>query len=157
MAADAPLLSAEDFSEDELEAIIRASGNDGPHKFVRAAVLMMAEGMLAQTGDGEPVEEIDAETAAEPVEEQEEPEGSRAPVLAVGVDAELLERMDRLQRGMAEMTAWAKTVLSELYAHTGFADAETERKARAKALEKFAKIEKAVAAELGRSGNATVN
>lgn len=156
MAADAPLLSANDFTDEQWARFQRIAGEQAPTDFARQAFLTMLE-QWPDEGDGEPVEEIDAEAAAEPAEEQEEPGEAWAPALALGPDAALLERLDRLVLGLNEVKVWAKTVLSELYAHTGFADAETERQARAKALEKFAKIEKAVAAELGRSGDATVN
>lgn len=160
MAADTPLVSANDFSDEEWSKLEKLAGEDGPYKFAREVVRATFEELLAKAdpdpyADDEPEDDMPPEGSTESAEDDEE---TLAPALAFGDVAVLLERLDRLERGMQEMIIWARTVLSELYAHTGFTSADQERKARAKALEKLALIEKSVAAELGRnSGNGTLN
>lgn len=166
MAADAPhltelppLLTAEDFSEEQWALLQRAFPDVSPTDAIKGAVLALAEQMIADAPgpvdeDGEPLPEIGATSPAGLQDEQEE--AIPLPV-AIGADAALLERVARLERQLAEVRVWAKTVLSELYAHTGFASEDQEQKAREKALAKLAAIEKSVAAELAKDNNATVN
>ena len=144
MATDAPLLNAEDFTEEELERV-EVVANGDIATWAKGIVLEAADYILTNPQEPEP-DRFD--------EDQDEPERNpemAAPVVVMDPAAEgALALLAEIRQMQLELRVWQKTLLSELYAHTGFADAEQERKARLKAEEKFAKIERSVAAELAK-------
>jgi len=153
LAADTPLLSQSAFSEDQLDMIERAAmvENLPPEEWMKKVLLGVASHV---TADDDPELEPDdgdmpLEVAQKPQDERESDEG---PAIAGGIDALILERLERLETTLAEVCVWAQTVLSEMYAHTGFATPDQERAARARAIEKFAKIKASVEAMMAGKG-----
>lgn len=126
------------FSDEEMELLQGLPGNRDPAELARDVLLDFAIGMAEQ-----PV----AEDPEEP--DSDQPEALELPV-ALAADTSLLERMDRLEALVASIPIWCQTVLSEIYAHTGFADAASEKAAREKAERKIIAIRAAVEREVSR-------
>jgi hypothetical protein len=147
MAEDAPGLRAiaVGFTADELAMLERAAKGRPSGEWIHDMVLGVAEGVVAERRDG---------NAAGEAEPKREPDPgttvARVVPIAVGADAGLLERLDRLEQLSVEVAVWCETVLSELYAHTGFASPAAEREARVKAEVKMATMREAVAADIAR-------
>lgn len=144
MADHAPLLSIEDFTEEQMERIERAA-NGAPRAWLRRMVLELA---------------AELENQPRPVEEEPapgKPEASLPVAVADPAAAALLGRLAGLEESLAELKAWTVTLLSELYAHTGFPDTpegrRMEREKRAAAARKIEEmIKPSVAAEMARRG-----
>lgn len=146
MADDTPLLTTLDFSADQLEEMARIAqqSNKAPGDWLRELTLdaMSYISQQEEPRDAEP---------SEPDEEQPQPEP--APVVTIDPAAEnALGMLGELRALARENRVWLKTLLSELYAHTEFKDGRHELQARKKAIEKFARVERAVLAELNLTG-----
>lgn len=152
MADDARILIAAGFRPEELERLERAAARQAmtPAEWLRAVALELADDLAPEPDTGQAGRGI-ADMLVEDAQEPGGGQGATAPLpIAVGADAAILEGLARVERTLAEVCLWAQTVLSELYAHTGFADAQAERIARAKALAKFEKIKASVDAMMRR-------
>lgn len=152
MADDARILIAAGFRPEELERLERAAARQAmtPAEWLRAVALELADELAPELDVGQ----AGRGGADLPMAGAQEPgggQGATAPLpIAVGADAAILEGLARVERTLAEVCLWAQTVLSELYAHTGFADERAERLARAKALAKFERIKASVDAMMRR-------
>lgn len=146
MADNASLLRADDFTEEEIEKV-EAVANGDIATWAKGIVLEAADYILANPQEPQP-------EADEPGEEEGQPEIT-APMVVVDPAAEsAMTMLAEIRQLQLELRVWQKTLLSELYAHTGFASPEQERLARRKAEEKFALVEKSVQAELKRTDGA---
>lgn len=152
MADDARVLIAAGFRPEELKRLERAAARQAmtPAEWLRAVALELADELAPEPDAAQ----AGRDGAGMPVAGAQEPgDGQGATValpIAVGADVAILEGLARVERTLAEVCLWAQTVLSELYAHTGFADEQAERLARAKALAKFEKIKASVDAMMRR-------
>lgn len=152
MADDARILIAAGFRPEELERLERAAARQAmtPAEWLRAVALELADD-LATEPDAEQARRGSADMLVEDAQGSGGGQGATIPLpIAVGADAAILEGLARVERTLAEVCLWAQTVLSELYAHTGFADAQAERLARARALAKFERIKASVEAMMRR-------
>lgn len=132
MAASDLISIPVEFTDAELDALQAAAGSLSPDEFLRQAALALAVELGPRSEDAEdPDDEIDA-----PRGSTETPEAVHdEPLVAVGVDAVLLERIERLEQANTVLLAWVKATLTELCRQQAFCDilADDKKISRAEA------------------------
>jgi hypothetical protein len=156
VADDTRLLIAAGFNAEEVRRVERAAARESmvPIDWLRHVARELTDD-LERRRDEDRAGEDDAGMPGKGAPDGEGgQERTMAVPIAIGADAAILERLDRLPRTLDEVCLWAQTVLSELYAHTGFADAKAKQVAREKAVAKFERIKAGVDAMMTRGDGA---